>query len=121
VVAGFTDVGAFEVQAFPNLTVNTPDDAALRGCSGVGMRDCSLRGALELANAAGKPATITFSPQTFSKGQVVSLASPLPAPAVDLTLDATAAGGLVVRAPGAPLRAAKGKTLRLEKVQLQRR
>ncbi len=118
-VAGFTDVGAFEVQAFPTLTVNTPDDAPLRGCSSAGGRDCSLRGAIELANAAGKPATIHFAPQVFTKAKVITLATPLPEAAADLTLDATRAGGLAVRGPAPVLRAARGHALRLDGVKLE--
>lgn len=121
VVAGFADVGAFEVQAFPTLTVNTPEDAALRGCSGTGGRDCSLRGAIELANAAGKPATIRFAPQAFARPAVLTLATPLPEATQDLTLDAGPAGGIVVRGPAPVLRAARGRTLRLQGVRLETR
>ena len=96
-VAGFTDIGAFEVQAFPVLTVNSPEDTGLRACTGAGASDCSLRGAIELATASGKPQVIRFDPRVFSRSPVVTVGRPLPAAAAEITLDGSGTPGIVVR------------------------
>jgi hypothetical protein len=118
-VAGFTDIGAFEVQAFPTLEVNTPEDRALRGCSGIAASDCSLRGAIELANASKQPATITFKGSALGPSSTITLASPLPDAKVDLTLDGRGAGAVVVRGPADVLRASGGRQLRLQAVRFE--
>ncbi len=119
VVAGFTDLGAFEVQAFPVLKVNTTADASIRPCTGTGTANCSLRGAIELANAGGRPAVITFDLRALPGEPVITLTQPLPEAAVDLTLDAGPKGGVVVRGADPALRAAAGRRLSLVGVRLE--
>lgn len=101
IVAGIVDIGAFEVQAYPRLTVNTADDSAAAACSGT-RGDCSLRGALRLAEAMGKPATIQFDPKIFHTPQQITLSMPLPAPSVPLTLDAANVAGITLHGAGSP-------------------
>lgn len=96
-VAGYTDIGAFEHQRFPDLTVDTPEDNGLRGCSRAGRGDCPLRGAIELANATPEPDVITFDRGVFGEGGTLVLDLPLPAVTAPLTLDAGDAGVVEVR------------------------
>lgn len=97
-VAGFADIGAFEVQAFPVLRVNTAEDNEMRACTGGETADCSLRGAITLANAMGKPAMISFSPQTFATSKTtIHLTHPLPEAEVELTFDARKTSGVTVQ------------------------
>jgi hypothetical protein len=120
-VAGFTDIGAFEVQAFPVLRVNTPEDNGLRACSGVVQGDCSLRGAVELANAAAAPKVLSFDPRAFATARTLALTRRLPDATVDLTLDGREAGGITIRAPSPVLRARGGARLTLHGVTLVNR
>jgi hypothetical protein len=99
-VAGITDIGAFEVQAFPVLRVNTVDDTELRACTGVGAADCSLRGAITLANATQKADIITFDPRVFAEPRTIILARPLPELTTDMTIDAGKTAGVTVRGSG---------------------
>jgi hypothetical protein len=115
-VAGFTDLGAFEVQAFPVLRVNTVEDTVLRACTGVGAADCPLRGAIELANATGKAATIRFDPRVFSTPQAIRPTRPLPEVAVALTLDARGTGGVAIEGEFADLRSTGAGRLILHEV-----
>jgi hypothetical protein len=109
-VAGFTDIGSFEHQAFPDLTVDVAEDVDLRGCTRVGIGDCSLRGAIHLANATPKPDTIRFDRRVFSSSPTLSLTYPLPLLSTDMVFDASDAGGLTVSASFSPplFRAAPG-------------
>jgi hypothetical protein len=111
VVAGFTDLGAVEVQAFPELRVNTVEDSALRACTGAGVEDCPLRGAIELANAMGQAVTIHFDPRVFSTPRAIQPTRALPDVLVPLTLDARGTGGVTVEGKFAKLRAPSGLTL----------
>ncbi len=87
IVSGITDIGAFEHQGLPDLVVDTLEDSDLRGCTRAGRGDCSLRGAITLANALGKKQTITFDPVIISAQRTLVLERPLPAITTDLTLD----------------------------------
>lgn len=115
-VAGITDLGAFEVQAFPVLRVNTVDDTELRACTGVGA-DCSLRGAITLANAMRKRAVITFDPKLFAVPHTIILSRPLPEVAIDLTLDARGRGEVTIRGEVVGLRTAPEGKLTLHGVK----
>ena len=88
VVAGYTDLGAFERQAFADLTIDTVEDSGLRGCSPSGPPDCSLRGAIELANSSPEADTITFDARRLPPQALLKLSRPLPEITSDLTLDA---------------------------------
>jgi hypothetical protein len=120
-VAGFTDLGAFEVQAFPVLKVNTAEDTELRACSGgAAAGDCPLRGAIAIANAMRKPAVITFDPKVFATSKVLAPRRPLPDVAVDLTLDAGATS-VVLQGEFAALRTTPGASLTLRNVMVLER
>jgi hypothetical protein len=99
-VAGYTDIGAFEYQRFPDLTIDTTDDTDLRACTRPGRGDCPLRGAIELANRAGKPQFISFDPKVFSEPQTIIVARPLPNISNEITLDATGTGGVTLAPAG---------------------
>lgn len=119
-VAGFADIGAFEVQAFPVLRVNTAEDNEMRACTGVDAADCSLRGAMTLANAMGKPAVISFAPQAFSTPQTtIHLAHPLPEVAVELALDARKTGGVIVRGASMVLHITPDRILTFQELRLE--
>jgi predicted outer membrane repeat protein len=114
-VAGYTDLGAFEYQAFPTLVVDTVEDTSLRACTRAGMGDCPLRGAIELANATPSPDVITFEPQIFAAPKELGFARSLPRVSAPLTVDASGTGGVTLMAigPDPVLRVAPGILLRL--------
>jgi hypothetical protein len=120
-VAGFTDIGAFERQAHAILTVDTTQDTMLRACTPAGPEDCPLRGAIEIANALGKTAVISFDQRIFSDPQIISLTRPLPEPTVELTLDARNVATVTIKSPGKfpTFRASPGVTMLLENVLLK--
>jgi CSLREA domain-containing protein len=115
-VAGITDIGAFEVQAFPSLVVNTVEDVDRRACGGPGRSDCSLRGAIALANAAGKASVITFDPRLFATPQTIVCTRPLPEITGDVTIDGRPTGGVTLRA--GDLRPAPSGRLTIREVSL---
>jgi len=98
-VAGYTDLGAFEQQAFPKLTVDTLEDNGMRACTISGKEDCPLRGAIELANASGKIDVIRFDPRLFKEPQRLSFDSPLPLVTSDITLDASDVASVTLAGP----------------------
>lgn len=118
-VAGYADIGAFEVQAFPQLRVNTVADNEMRVCSGSGINNCSLRGAIMLANAMGKPAAILFDSLVFATVQIITLTSPLPDIKVALTLDGRNSAGVTIRGASPILHTAQGGTLLLHQLVLE--
>jgi len=100
VVAGFSDIGAFETQAFPMLQVDTFEDREWRACTAAGVGDCSLRGAVMLANVSDRSRVITFDPRLFAEPRVIVLDRPLPGLAEDLSLDAGGTAGVTLRPAG---------------------
>ena len=99
-VAGFPDLGAFEHQAFPKLVVDPPEDTRLRACTSAARGDCPLRGALELALADARHATIRFDRVVFGAAATLVVAAPLPHLTRPLTLDAADTGGVPLAAGG---------------------
>jgi len=99
-VAGFTDIGAFEHQAFPRLVVDTIEDSVLRACTAAGEGDCPLRAALELAEATPKPDVIRFDPRVFDAPRTIKLSRPLPEVRSVVLVDAGDTPGVVVEVPG---------------------
>ncbi len=95
VVGGFTDIGAFEHQSVPVLTVDTVEDPPLRGCTPA-PADCPLRAAIELANVTKGPALIKFDPKVFAGPRTIVLTRPLPDLTTDVTIDASGTGGVTV-------------------------
>lgn len=117
-VAGISDIGAFEVQASPVLMVDAVEDHELRACTKGAPGDCSLRGAITLANAIGKVQVIRFDPKIFSVPRTIRLTRPLPDVAIDLTIDATGTAGATVRGKPIGLRTAPNARLTLHGVTL---
>lgn len=97
IVSGITDIGAFEHQLLPDLVVDTLEDSDLRSCTRAGRGDCSLRGAITLANALGKKQTITFDPVIFSAPRTLVLERSLPAITTELNLDGLERGLVTIR------------------------
>ncbi len=90
-VFGFTDIGAFELQPLLHpLTVDTTEDIDLRVCSTAG-NNCSLRGAILIANNYDKLNEIFFDDAIFSENSEILLASPLPKIKSDLRIEAKGA------------------------------
>jgi hypothetical protein len=116
--AGITDLGAFEQQARTVLVVDTLEDSEARGCTRIAA-DCSLRGAITLANANRRLDVVSFDPKLFSVPRSLRLARPLPELAADLTLDARGTGGVTLRADRIGLRSAPGARLTLHGVVLE--
>lgn len=120
-VAGITDLGAFESQYQVDLTVDSVEDADLRGCSRA-PRDCSLRGAITLANASRRHDRVGFDEKVFAARTILTFREPLPEVSKPLILEASGTARVVLRCAGAKqpvLRAASGVSLRLERVEVE--
>lgn len=87
-VFGFTDIGAFESQPllYP-LTVDTTEDVDFRACS-TAKNNCSLRGAILIANNYDKLNEIFFDEKIFTESAEILLTSPLPKIQADLRIEA---------------------------------
>ncbi len=99
-VGGITDIGAFERQALPSLTVDTFEDTELRACTRSGIADCSLRGAIILANAMSRGNVITFDPYVFAVPRTITLTRPLPELSTGMTIDSSGTAGVTVSGNG---------------------
>lgn len=99
VVAGYTDIGAFETQAFPTLVVDTINDDNQQACGG-GRGDCPLRAAIRLAEVNGKPDVITFDPRVFTEPTVLVLQTPLAVPSTEMVIDASNVAPITIRVNG---------------------
>ena len=117
-VGGITDIGAYERQELPALVIDTLEDTEMRACSRTARGDCSLRGAVNLVNAAGNPAVITFDPKVFSVPRTLELSRALPDVGVDLRIDARKTAGVKVSARRIGLRELADGRLTLQKVTL---
>jgi hypothetical protein len=91
--AGITDLGAFEVQSPVALRVDRADDVDRRACSQL-PDDCSLRGALHLANAGRLEPVIRFDADAKLDRSVIHLLDRLPATEVELLIDGSDVPGL---------------------------
>lgn len=115
---GFADLGAFEYQSqLPDeFFVDTVEDTGLRGCSIVGVADCPLRAALELAAAARHETAIRFDPTVFSEPRTLHLGRVPAGTEVPLILDGAGSAGVRIVAPGArpPWQALNGVHLEFE-------
>jgi hypothetical protein len=118
-VAGVTDIGAFEVQAYPDFVVDTHDDSELRACTPSGPPDCSLRGAITLANASDEPEVITFDPRLFKVPRTIVPGRPLPEIVSEVTLDARGGAEVTLAGEFATLRAAAEGILVLHHIMLE--
>jgi hypothetical protein len=113
-VSGISDLGAFEVQVTTALLVDTAEDRDLRECTEA-PADCSLRGAMRLANATPEPDTIRFDPAVFRGPTAIRLGTALPVVTSTLGLDASGCGPVTLRGEDGskPLVAADGVTLQV--------
>jgi hypothetical protein len=98
-VGGITDIGAFERQALPVLVVDTVADVELRVCTRA-PADCTLRGAINLANATEKADVITFDPKVFDVPRTIALKRPLPKLTTAMTIDADLTAGVTIKGTG---------------------
>ena len=97
-VGGITDIGAFEHQDFPKLVVDTVEDTELRACTTVSRGDCSLRGAINLANASKRDNKISFDTFLFAEPQAIILTRALPAITEELLIDGSNSAVITVKA-----------------------
>ena len=95
---GIVDLGAYEFAAYtPDFVVDTISDNDLRGCTSAATGDCSLRGAINLANAIAGTETITFEPTVFTVGATITLTSdPLPFITSDMIITGLGADRVIV-------------------------
>lgn len=95
-----------------NSTADVVDAAPGNGACATAGCDCTLRAAIMEANALPGADTIKFDPSAFSVSQTITLGSPLPAIAQDLTITGPGANLLTVNAnqTGSVLRIDPGVT-----------
>lgn len=82
-------------QAATYVVDTTSDSAGLSACT-AGANDCSLRGAINNANAGGTTSTIQFDAGFFASPRTIALASDLPAVTTTLAIDGPGSGLLTV-------------------------
>ena len=116
--AGLPDLGAFEEQAVTVLEVDVADDVERRGCSSM-VGDCSLRGAIAVANASPRHDAITFRPALVREHRRFALAQPLPTVTATLSIRAPQGVELEIAGPPDLLPTAPGATLDLQGIQLR--
>ncbi|WP_187276591.1 choice-of-anchor Q domain-containing protein [Parahaliea maris] len=95
--AGVVDIGAFETQAQNKVIVDTAEDVDYRWCV-VFKNDCSLRGAMLLANNDFRFPVITFDDKIFAEKTTLTLNGDLPSITTAITLDASGTGGITLQA-----------------------
>ena len=118
-VSGYPDLGAFEYQRLPDLTVDTLTDNGVRGCTTLGPTDCPLRAAIELANAEPRANAIRFA-GTLPSSIALPDHPPIPWIRRPLTFSASAGPVVVVGSGRWPFRAVPPMTISLQGV-VQRR
>jgi hypothetical protein len=79
------DLGAFEATDTVSLLVDTNSDNNLAFCSSRA-NDCSLRGAINLANVHSGTDTISFSSSVFNTAQTITLTADLPTISSSMTI-----------------------------------
>ena len=93
VVAGIVDMGASELVYTPDFVVDRTDDLNIAACT-TAANDCTLRGAITLANAIAGAETITFADD-----YTITLAgSSLPDVTSEMIIDGTGAANTIVQA-----------------------
>lgn len=93
---GIADIGAFEAQPQVKFEVDTLSDEDIRGCTRV-PNDCSLRGALQLANHSERHNTLTFDSEVFGTGAEIDILTPLPVVERALRIDAGNVDTVILR------------------------
>jgi len=76
IFGGTVDMGAYELQDMPDIVVDRTDDLNIGLCT-TSANDCTLRGAINLANSLGGTHTVTFDSSVFNPG-TIALGSTLP-------------------------------------------
>lgn len=115
--AGIADLGAFEEQAITVLDVDVSEDIDLRGCSSA-PKDCSLRGAIAIANASDRHGSITFNVNVFGKRPRIELLGPLPQITRDVSMSAKVGQDIEVIGSRGALRTLPGIRVRAVGVAL---
>lgn len=115
---GITDIGAFEYQSVAVLEVDTLEDIDVRRCTRAS-RDCSLRGALTIANASDRHNSITFDHALFKDSTVLKPASALPTILADLSLSAGGSRSLKIGGPFGSISVLNGVNLTLSGITLE--
>ncbi len=82
---GYPDMGAVESDFPVVLVVDRTDDLDIEACTSA-PNDCTLRGAMNLANAISGADTITFDPTVFATPQTILLTDYLPGIDEDVTI-----------------------------------
>lgn len=117
IVGGTVDIGAYESAVVgPDFVVDRLDDADVGDCTPA-PNDCTLRGAINLANATPGADTITFS----VSGSIF-LGSALPNLTSDITINGNGAADTVIDRGfgGRVMRVANGATVTLDSLTIQR-
>ena len=94
-LTGTVDMGAYEDLPIAGLVVDTTNDTELTTCNNR-PNNCSLRGAITLANSMSGTDTITFDESVFSSAQVITLTSTLPTINTDMTISGPGANLLTI-------------------------
>lgn len=88
-----SDIGAYEVQdslqTTPNFVVNVVTDTNDGSC---GAANCSLREAINVANANSDTSTITFDPVIFATARTINLNNTLPTLSTNINITGPTAG-----------------------------
>ena len=93
IAADTVDMGAYELEYTPDFVVDRSDDLNVTTCSPAA-NDCSLRGAINLANRVAGADTITFAAD-----YTITLAgSSLPDVTTEMTITGTGAANTIVQA-----------------------
>ena len=97
IVAGTVDMGAYEYELdyTPDFVVDRTDDTNVAICS-TAANDCSLRGAINLANRLDGTDTITFDSSAFNPNTITLSGSDLPAISDSLIINGTGASLVTV-------------------------
>ena len=81
---GFVDMGAYESDFAPDFAVDRTDDLNIAACT-TAANDCTLRGAINLANAISGTDTISFAAGVFNPG-TITLTANLPTIATNINI-----------------------------------
>lgn len=99
---GIADIGAFEVQPKVKMEVDTLSNQDIRGCTSA-RGDCSLKGAIALANHSDRYSTITFDKTVFAAPTMLNVDSSVVIHK-DLLLDASSVATITLKKGHAQLK-----------------
>ncbi len=120
-IYGIVDMGAYEATFTPDFVVDTTSDLFRAGCTSAAANDCSLRGAITLANALAGTDTITFDASVFNPG-TITLAGGLPDISANLNITGLGADQVIVDGASLyrPFNIPKGVTVSLSGLTITR-